>query len=287
MKSIKKILSVILCAAAVAVLFCGCSQSGKNAAEITDKTMIIAYTEENSPFLYKNENGEMAGFEAELIENVFDSIKGEYTDYAFVQVDKNHKLNEDICYTDESGKGYTAKILCGGMHKNEGTVNEDYCWSTNLIANNIITVVPAAGSFENYNSLAGLKAGAVSGSAMDALNRNAAVKNSLSAVTEYKTAAELLTALDNGVIDAAVIEDFDFYTSDAKDKYKALSGVLDTEEYGFCFARNADYSYSFNEAVREMQSADYGNGDTLAPLVEKHFGYKDACVFDYKTDGDK
>lgn len=87
--------------------------------------------------------------------------------------------------------------------------------------------------------------------------------------------------------DAVVIEDFDFYNYNDNSNYTVLNGALDTVEYAFRFAPSKDYSYGFNEAVREMQSADYGDGDTLTPLVEKYFGYADACVFSYETDGDK
>ena len=57
--------------------------------------------------------------------------------------------------------------------------------------------------------------------------------------------------------------------------------MLDTFEYAFEFAPSNNYSYGFNEAVKEMISAEYGDGDTLTPIVEKYFGYADACVFAY------
>ena len=44
-KNIKKIFAFLLCIAVIGCVFAGCSKSGE-ADEITDKTMLIAYTEE-------------------------------------------------------------------------------------------------------------------------------------------------------------------------------------------------------------------------------------------------
>lgn len=249
--------------------------------------MIIAYTEENSPFLYKNEDGEFEGFDAEIIKEIFDSVKGEYKDYTFVQVDAGYKLNEDVCFTDDSKNEFKAKIMCGGTQKNIGTINEDVNWSVNIIENNIITVVPAESRLIDSDIPSGSKAGVTSDIAMAALNRNQAYKNNFEEIKEYASVLEAFAALDSGEIDAVITESFDFYNMESNEKYTCLPGVLDKIEYAYQFAKNDDLSYSFNEAIREMQSADYGDGDTLTPLVEKHFGYKDACVFEYKTDGDK
>ena len=66
--------------------------------------MLVAYTAEKAPFLYKDENGELTGFDVELFKNAFDSFKGDYKNYEFVQVPEGYKLGEDAAYTDENGK---------------------------------------------------------------------------------------------------------------------------------------------------------------------------------------
>ncbi len=287
MKIKKSVLLTILCAVFIICLFSGCSNSQKLAADITEDTMLIAYTQENSPFLYKNENGEFEGFDAEIINEIFDSVKGEYKNYTFIQVPDDYKLNEDVCYTDENGKEYKAKIMCGGTRKNTGTANQDVNWSVNILENNIVTVVSAGSTIINADIPSDTTAGVTSAAAMEALNRNAAYKSNFETIKEYASISDSLAALDNGEIDAVITETFDFCKTDGSEKYTVLPGVLDKIEYAYQFAKNDDLSWSFNEAIREMQSADYSDGDTLTPLVEKHFGYKDACVFEYKTDGDK
>lgn len=277
MKVTKKLLAVLISVLLIAAVFAGCSASTESATTITEDTMLIAYTAESKPFIYKDENGELTGFCAELIENTFDSFKNEYKDYAFVQVEPDYVLNEDICYTDESGNEYSAIIMCGAQ-KNTGTTNKDYSWSENIIENNIITVVSADSSISNYNDLTDVRAGVVGAAAQTALEKNAAISNRLEAVA-MDNAEAAFAALDNGEINAVVIDDFNFYTYSNYSSYKVLTGVLDTIEYGFGFAPSNNYSSGFNEAVKEMLSPDYNDGDTLTPLVEKYFGYADACVF--------
>ena len=282
MKSIKKIVAVLLAALLIAALFAGCSGT-KGETQITKNTMLIAYTEECAPFIYTDENGNLAGFDVEIIENVFETIKNEYKNYVIVQVDEGYVLNEDTAYTDENGNEFSAIIMLGGTHKNVGTANEDVVWSKNIIENNIITVVAPNSTITGYGNIAGARAGVVSAAAAAALDMNATIKNSLASVTEYATADEAFAALNSGAIDAVVIDDFSYRAYD--DPFSSavhptvLPGVLDTVEYAFQFAPSNNYSSAFNEAVKEMLSADYGDGDTLTPIVEKHFGYADACVF--------
>lgn len=286
MNTAKKIIAILLSALLIGAMFSGCAQQKGETTEITKDTMLIAYTEECRPFLYTDESGAVAGFDADLIKNTFESFKGDYKNYAFVKVEEGYVLNEDICYTDEKGNTYSAVIMCGGMQKNRGTVNKDYNWSSNLIENDIITVVPSGSAITSYSSIANARVGIVSEAADAALSKNAAIKSSLSLINLYSGTEEAFTALGNGEIDAVVIDSFEFYTYKSSASYTVLNGALDTVEYAFAFAPSKDCSAGFNEAVKEMQSAEYGDGDTLTPLVENYFGYKEACVFEYATDGD-
>lgn len=279
MKSIKKIVAVLLAALLIAALFAGCSGNTNEKTQITKNTMLVAYTEECAPFIYTDENGNLAGFDVEIMENVFETIKNEYKDYAIVKVDEDYVLNEDTAYTDENGNEFSAIIMLGGTHKNVGTANEDVIWSENIIENNIITVVAPNSTITSYGNIAGAKVGVVSAAAAAALDMNAAIKNSLASVTEYATAEEALAALNSGAINAVVIDDFSFRANENAASYTVLPSALDTVEYAFRFAPSNNYSSAFNEAVKEMLSADYGDGDTLTPIVEKHFGYADALVF--------
>lgn len=287
MKTFKKLSAVLFSALLICSLFSGCSGSGKSSytATITDETMIIAYVEECEPFLYTDEEtGELTGFDVELIESTFDVICGDYTDYTFVQVEEGYILDDDICYTDEDGTEYSALIMCGGLRKDVGTNNEDYIWSENIIESQVVTVVASDSDISDYNDLSGAKVATVSDIAYEGLDANTVIMEALESVTAYDTADDAFAALDDGTVDAVVIETIDLYSFDGADSYTVLDGTLDIVEYGFGFASSDDYSDSFNEALYEMQSVDYEDGDTLTPIVETYFGTADVCVFSYVSE---
>lgn len=285
MKITKKIIAVIAVCLLICSVFAGCSKKDEQTDEITDATMLIAYTEECEPFIYTDsETGELTGFDVELIKETFDSFKGDYKNYQFVKVEPGYVLNEDTCYTDADGNNYSAIIMCGGLRKNVGTNNEDYKWSENIIENKIVTVVKNGGIIKNYNDLDGVNTAVVSDFSAQALDKNANIKGQLASAQEYESANEAFAALDNGTVDAVVIDSIDFAAFEGKDNYTVLNGTLDVIDYGFGFTAANDYSQGFNEAVKEMQSVDYGNGDTLTPLAEKYFKTADACVFNYNTE---
>lgn len=175
-------------------------------------------------------------------------------------------------------------IFIGAMQKNTGTANEDYNWSANIIENRIVAAVSESSRIASYKDLAGAKAGVVSETAAAALNDNFAVKNSLASAEAYSSADEAFAALNNGDIDAVIIDDFSLYAYPDYAAFKIIPGELDRIEYGFAFAKNNDYSAGFNEAVYEMKSPDYGDGDELTPLAEKYFGNSETCVFDFKPE---
>ena len=278
MESFKKVLSVLLCALFIAAIFAGCKGSTK-AEEITDSTMIIVYFEENAPFLYTGEDGKLTGFDVDLIESTFDSFKGDYKNYQFVQVEEGFKLGEDTAYTAEDGKTYTSDLMVGGMRKNVGTANEDYKWSADIIQNDYIVVVPADSQIKNYNDLDKAIAAVSSQAAMDALNRNSAIAGRLDSANLADGTEAALAALAAGDADIVVTDSISFNALDGSDAYTVLNGALDSDTYGFAFSHTSWYDESFNEAVKEMLSPDYGDGDILTPIVEKYFSTPTALIF--------
>lgn len=264
-------------------LFAGCGSESSEASEITDTTMLIAYTEEQAPFLYTDENGNLTGFDVELIAATFDSFKGDYDNYQFIKVDEGYRLGEDTAYTDDEGNEYSAIIYCA-VHKDDGTINEDYNWSDDIITDDVVTVVSPSSTISNYKNLAGARAGIVSETAASALAENSSVYNALTSAHQYQTADEAFAALDAGEIDAVIIDDFNLYKFEGYANYTVLNGTLESIKYGFAFAKSNDFSTSFNEAVLEISSTDYSDSDTLTPLVEKYFGTADVLSFDYQPE---
>ncbi len=278
MKVFKKIFAIALCGILIASAFAGCSKSGE-ADKITDKTMLIAYTDEVEPFLYKDKNGKLAGFDVDLFKKIYDNVKNDTKDYKFVKVDKDYKVGDDIAYTNKDGDEFIAYTMIGAVQKNVGSVNEDFSFTNDIITNRIITVTKSGNNISDYNDLSGKKLAVVTDIAKAALDKNSTIKNN-NKNTLYPTIEDALSALDNGSVDAVITDEFNFSPLKNAEKYQVLNGELDKISYAFMFKKGDWVVDNWNEAIYELKSPDYNDKDEFTPMVEKYFGYN-ASSFDY------
>lgn len=278
MKVFKKIFAIALCGILIASAFAGCSKSGE-ADKITDKTMLIAYTDEVEPFLYKDKNGKLAGFDIDLFKKIYDNVKNDTKNYEFVKVDKDYKVGDDIAYTNKDGDEFIAYTMIGAVQKNVGSVNEDFSFTNDIITNRIITVTKSGNNISDYNDLSGKKLAVVTDIAKAALDKNATIKNN-NKNTLYPTIEDALSALDNGSVDAVITDEFNFSPLENAEKYQVLNGELDKISYAFMFKKGDWVVENWNEAIYELKSPDYNDKDEFTPMVEKYFGYN-ASSFDY------
>ncbi|WP_419071230.1 substrate-binding periplasmic protein, partial [Pseudoruminococcus massiliensis] len=231
MKVFKKIFAIALCGILIASAFAGCSKSGE-ADKITDKTMLIAYTDEVEPFLYKGKNGKLAGFDIDLFKKIYDNVKNDTKNYEFVKVDKDYKVGDDVAYTNKDGDEFIAYTMIGAVQKNVGSVNEDFSFTNDIITNRIITVTKSGNNISDYNDLSGKKLAVVTDIAKAALDKNATIKNN-NKNTLYPTIEDALSALDNGSVDAVITDEFNFSPLENAEKYQVLNGELDKISYAF------------------------------------------------------
>lgn len=278
MKVFKKIFAIALCGILIASAFAGCSKSGE-ADKITDKTMLIAYTDEVEPFLYKDKNGKLAGFDIDLFKKIYDNVKNDTKNYKFVKVDKDYKVGDDIAYTNKDGDEFIAYTMIGAVQKNVGSVNEDFSFTNDIITNRIITVTKSGNNISDYNDLSGKKLAIVTDIAKAALDKNNTIKNN-NKNTLYPTIEDALSALDNGSVDAVITDEFNFSPLENAEKYQVLNGELDKISYAFMFKKGDWVVENWNEAIYELKSPDYNDKDEFTPMVEKYFGYN-ASSFDY------
>lgn len=278
MKVFKKIFAIALCGILIASAFAGCSKSGE-ADKITDKTMLIAYTDEVEPFLCKGKNGKLAGFDIDLFKKIYDNVKNDTKNYEFVKVDKDYKVGDDVAYTNKDGDEFIAYTMIGAVQKNVGSVNEDFSFTNDIITNRIITVTKSGNNISDYNDLSGKKLAVVTDIAKAALDKNATIKNN-NKNTLYPTIEDALSALDNGSVDAVITDEFNFSPLENAEKYQVLNGELDKISYAFMFKKGDWVVENWNEAIYELKSPDYNDKDEFTPMVEKYFGYN-ASSFDY------
>lgn len=280
----KKILSVVLCIAMICACFAGCSS--KNEEKYSDTTLIIGYTQEASPFLEIDENGKVTGFEPTLWKAIFDSVKGDLKSYRFEKVESGYKLEEDGGFFDSKGKEYSAGLLLGAVSKNNGTVNEDYSFSEPIITDRVIAVAPKGGKVMDFASFDKAKAVVVGKTAKQSFEKNTAIYNACATVNSVDKIDDALKLLDEGKADVVITNELTFNPTGKADSYNVLENTLDTIEYVIACAKYSGWKDSINEAIRELQSKDYGDGDEFTPMVEKYFGYN-ASSFVYETEGDK
>lgn len=278
MKVFKKIFAIALCGILIASAFAGCSKSGE-ADKITDKTMLIAYTDEVEPFLFKGKNGKLAGFDIDLFKKIYDNVKNDTKNYEFVKVDKDYKVGDDVAYTNKDGDEFIAYTMIGAVQKNVGSVNEDFSFTNDIITNRIITVTKSGNNISDYNDLSGKKLAVVTDIAKAALDKNSTIKNN-NKNTLYPTIEDALSALDNGSVDAVITDEFNFSPLENAEKYQILNGELDKISYAFMFKKGDWVVENWNEAIYEIKSPDYNDKDEFTPMVEKYFGYN-ASSFDY------
>lgn len=278
MKVFKKIFAIALCGILIASAFAGCSKSGE-ADKITDKTMLIAYTDEVEPFLFKGKNDKLAGFDIDLFKKIYDNVKNDTKNYEFVKVDKDYKVGDDVAYTNKDGDEFIAYTMIGAVQKNVGSVNEDFSFTNDIITNRIITVTKSGNNISDYNDLSGKKLAVVTDIAKAALDKNSTIKNN-NKNTLYPTIEDALSALDNGSVDAVITDEFNFSPLENAEKYQVLNGELDKISYAFMFKKGDWVVENWNEAIYELKSPDYNDKDEFTPMVEKYFGYN-ASSFDY------
>lgn len=278
MKIFKKIFASALCLMLIVSVFAGCSKAGE-ADKITDKTMLIAYTDEVEPFLYKDKNGKLTGFDVDLFKKIYDNVKNDTKNYEFVKVDKDYKVGDDVAYTDKDGNEYIAYTMIGAVKKNVGSVNEDFSFTNDIITDRIITVTKSGNNISDYNDLSGKKLALVTDIAKTALDKNATIKNNNKNIV-YPTIEDAVAALDRGSVDAVVTDEFSFSPLETAEKYQVLNGSLDEISYAFMFKKGDWVVDNWNEAIYELKSPEYNDKDEFTPMVEKYFGYN-ASSFNY------
>lgn len=281
MKNVKKVIAVVLSAMFVMLCFAGCSSSSNVAEEITDETMLIAYTAEKAPFLYTGEDGNLTGFDVELMGKIFNNIKYDYKNYKFVQVEEGYRIGEDAAYTDEDGNEYIAYVMVGGLEKNTGSFNKDHTFTKDIIDNRVIAVTANDSKISTYADLGGTNAGVVSDTAKAALDKNSVIRDGMKSVKDYDDAASAIADLKAGVIDVIIIDEFSFAVAEGADELNVLSNVLDTISYVYAFEKWDWIEEAYNEAIYELKSAEYNDADEFTPIVEKYFGYN-ASNFDFE-----
>lgn len=262
MKTLKKVIAVVLAVLTVCFAFTACSNGSSDASDKSSKTdsekiiesgkLVVGITE-FAPMDYKDENGNWIGFDADLANMVAEKlgIKAE-----FVEIDWDNKFLEL----------QTGSIDCiwNGMTitdevKNNSSVTNAYAMNQQIV----VTKSELAGKLKTVDDLKDLSFAVENGSA----GQSAAEDNGLNA-TAVTAQSDALLEVASGSSDACIIDSTmaAAMTGEGTDYADLKSSVvLVDEQYGISFRKESDMTEKVNKII-----ADFKADGTLQKLADKY-----------------
>lgn len=247
MKSLKKVLAVVLCVLFVSGMFAACSKSNNSKSDLdyvkTKGKMVIGVTL-YEPMNYKDENGNWTGFDTEFAQAVCEKLGVEAE---FIVIDWDNKIFE----LDSK------KIDCAwnGMTLTDEVKESMNC--TKPYVKNEQVVVMKADAVKNYTDVASLKDvtfAAESGSAGEAALKDLSLDANLTSVAAQSDA---LMEVKSGSVQACVIDNTmaNAMTGEGTSYSELAQGIsLTSEEYGVGFRKDSDLTAEVDKIIDEMKA---------------------------------
>lgn len=259
MKSLKKVLAVVLCVLFVTGMFAACSKSsGKSESDLayikSKGKMVIGITE-YEPMNYKDANGDWTGFDTEFAQAVCEKLGVEAE---FIVIDWDNKILELN----------SKKIDCAwnGMTLTDEVKSSMNC--TEPYVKNEQIVVMKADAVNNYkqsSDLANVTFAAESGSAGEAAIQDLGFGAKLTSVSAQSDA---LMEVESGSVQACVIDNTmaSAMTGTGTSYADLAQGIsLTSEEYGVGFRKDSDVTAEVNKIIQEMKA-----DGSLQKLADKY-----------------
>ena len=262
MKTLKKVIAVVLAVLTVCFAFAACSNGSSDSGDKSSKTdsekiiesgkLVVGITD-FAPMDYKDDNGNWIGFDADLANMVAEKlgIKAE-----FVEIDWDNKFLEL----------QTGSIDCiwNGMTitdevKNNSSVTNAYAMNQQIV----VTKSELAGKLKTVDDLKDLSFAVENGSA----GQSAAEDNGLNA-TAVTAQSDALLEVASGSSDACIIDSTmaAAMTGEGTDYADLKSSVvLVDEQYGISFRKESDMTEKVNKII-----ADFKADGTLQKLADKY-----------------
>lgn len=258
MKSLKKVLAVVLCVLFVSGMFAACSKSNNSKSDLdyvkSKGKMVIGVTL-YEPMNYKDENGNWTGFDTEFAQAVCEKLSVEAE---FIVIDWDNKIFE----LDSK------KIDCAwnGMTLTDEVKESMSC--TKPYVKNEQVVVMKADAVKNYTDVASLKDvtfAAESGSAGEAALKDLSLDANLTSVAAQSDA---LMEVKSGSVQACVIDNTmaNAMTGEGTSYSELAQGIsLTSEDYGVGFRKGSDLTAEVDKIIDEMKA-----DGSLQKLADKY-----------------
>lgn len=258
MKSLKKVLAVVLCVLFVSGMFAACSKSNNSKIDLdyvkSKGKMVIGVTL-YEPMNYKDESGNWTGFDTEFAQAVCEKLGVEAE---FIVIDWDNKIFE----LDSK------KIDCAwnGMTLTDEVKESMSC--TKPYVKNEQVVVMKADAVKNYTDVASLKDvtfAAESGSAGEAALKDLSLDANLTSVAAQSDA---LMEVKSGSVQACVIDNTmaNAMTGEGTSYSELAQGIsLTSEDYGVGFRKGSDLTAEVDKIIDEMKA-----DGSLQKLADKY-----------------
>lgn len=270
----KKLAAVLVLALSVTTVLTGCggksdagntssassassSSADAGAEKAEGDKFTVGFDAEYPPFGYKDENGEYAGFDLDLAQEVCDRNGWELVKQPIDWDSKDMELESGTIDCIWNGFTITGR-------------EDEYTWSEPYLDNSQVFLVSADSDIKTLADLAGKVVYVQADSAaLSALNENEDLKNSFAELTEIGDYNSAVMNLEAGAADAVAL-DYAIsaaYTGDGK--VVVLDEAISEEQYAIGFKLG-------NEALRDQvqKTVDEMAADgTVLTIAEKYADY--------------
>lgn len=242
-----KKLALFLLSAASVTLFAGCDTNDiPNTWDAIEERgyFIVGLDDTFAPMGFRDEDGNLVGFDVDLAQEVSERLGVEVR---FQPIDWDAKVLEL-----NSG---TIDMIWNGLTITESRLDE-MAFSNAYLANTQMIIVRGDSQIDTIADLSGLSVGVQTSSAAEEAVQANAIVTSLGELLSYDSYNQALLELQNGTIDAVVIDEImgRYIIAQAEDGvYAVASENFGEEEYGVGFRLEATaIRDAINEALQDM-----------------------------------
>jgi polar amino acid transport system substrate-binding protein len=223
---------------------CGSNEMPQTWEDIEERGyMIVGLDDTFAPMGFRDNDGNLVGFDVDLAKEVGSRLRIEVR---FQPIDWDAKVLEL--------NAGTIDMIWNGLTITESRL-EEMAFSNAYLANTQMVMVKAGSDITTISDLAGLKLGVqISSAAEDAVNASDIVDD-LGELVKFDTYNAALLELQNGTIDAVVIDEImgRYIISQNEGVYGTLEENFGEEEYGIGFRlESTNLRDKINEILNEM-----------------------------------
>lgn len=248
----KKVVASVMAVATLALAIAGCGKKD-------DKKFVVGFDQEFPPMGFVADDGSYVGFDLDLAQECAKRMGMEFVAQPIAWDSKDQELK-------------TGNIDCiwNGFTMTDERLDK-YTWSDPYIENDQVVVVKNGSGISSLTDLAG-KTVAVQkdSSGLEALNDNAALKDTFGELVELDSYLQAMMELEVGSVDAIVMDEivarYEIQTS-GKD-FAVLDEAVASEQYGVGFLLGNTALRDEVQKTLEEMAAD----GTMAKISEKWFG---------------